>query len=84
MPEKRATNPVPDQEKRGCAGSVVMSTRPNHRTPAATTRGFKEPEIALVADLIADVLDANGDAAVVDRTRGAVLELCHAFPVYGA
>ena len=53
-------------------------------TPAATTRGFKEPEIALVADLIADVLDANGEVAVVDKTRGAVLELCHAFPVYGA
>jgi glycine hydroxymethyltransferase len=53
-------------------------------TPAATTRGFKEPQIALVADLIADVLDANGDAAVVEKTRGRVLELCHAFPVYGA
>ena len=53
-------------------------------TPAATTRGFKEPQIALVADLIADVLDANGAAAVVDKTRGTVLELCRAFPVYGA
>jgi glycine hydroxymethyltransferase len=53
-------------------------------TPAATTRGFKEAEIALVADLIAEVLDANGDATVVERTRGRVLELCHAFPVYGA
>jgi glycine hydroxymethyltransferase len=53
-------------------------------TPAATTRGFKEQQIGLVADLIADVLDANGDAAVVERTRGRVLELCHAFPVYGA
>jgi glycine hydroxymethyltransferase len=53
-------------------------------TPAATTRGFKEQQIALVADLIADVLDANGDAAVVEKTRGRVLELCHAFPVYGA
>jgi glycine hydroxymethyltransferase len=53
-------------------------------TPAATTRGFKEPQIELVADLIADVLDANGDAAVVEKTRGRVLELCHAFPVYGA
>src|ERR1700733_9783770 len=44
-------------------------------TPAATTRGFKEQQIALVADLIADVLDANGDAAVVEKTRGRVLEL---------
>ena len=53
-------------------------------TPAATTRGFKEPQIVLVADLIADVLDANGDAAVVEKTRGRVLELCREFPVYGA
>jgi glycine hydroxymethyltransferase len=53
-------------------------------TPAATTRGFKEQQIELVADLIADVLDANGEAAVVDKTRARVLELCRAFPVYGA
>jgi glycine hydroxymethyltransferase len=53
-------------------------------TPASTTRGFKEPEITLVADFIADVLDANGAAAVIDRTRARVLELCRAFPVYAA
>jgi glycine hydroxymethyltransferase len=53
-------------------------------TPASTTRGFKEQEITLVADFIADVLDANGAAAVVDRTRARVLELCRAFPVYAA
>jgi glycine hydroxymethyltransferase len=53
-------------------------------TPASTTRGFKEPEICRVADFIADVLDANGDAAVVEKTRGRVVELCRAFPVYGA
>jgi glycine hydroxymethyltransferase len=53
-------------------------------TPASTTRGFKEPEIIRVADFIADVLDANGDAAVVEKTRGRVVELCRAFPVYRA
>ncbi|MGC1459707.1 MAG: serine hydroxymethyltransferase [Steroidobacteraceae bacterium] len=53
-------------------------------TPASTTRGFKEPEITRVADFIADVLDANGDAAVIEKTRGRVVELCRAFPVYGA
>src|SRR6185295_14664919 len=36
VPMKRATNPVPDQAKRGFVGSVV-STRPTQRTPAATT-----------------------------------------------
>ncbi|HTY93973.1 MAG TPA: serine hydroxymethyltransferase [Steroidobacteraceae bacterium] len=53
-------------------------------TPAATTRGFRQEQITLVADLIADVLDANGADAVVERTRARVLELCHAFPVYAA
>jgi glycine hydroxymethyltransferase len=53
-------------------------------TPAATTRGFREKEITLVADFIADVLDANGSAAVIEQTRAKVVALCRAFPVYGA
>jgi glycine hydroxymethyltransferase len=52
-------------------------------TPAATTRGFKETEVELVADLIAQVLDAEGAPAVVERVRAQVLELCARFPVYG-
>jgi glycine hydroxymethyltransferase len=52
-------------------------------TPAATTRGFKEREVEQVADLIADVLDASGAQAVVERVRAQVLELCRRFPVYG-
>jgi glycine hydroxymethyltransferase len=53
-------------------------------TPAATTRGFKESEIERVADLVTEVLDANGDEGVVARVRAAALELCRQFPVYGA
>jgi glycine hydroxymethyltransferase len=53
-------------------------------TPASTTRGFREPEIIQVSDYIADILDANGDPAVVEKTRSQVIELCRAFPVYGA
>jgi glycine hydroxymethyltransferase len=52
-------------------------------TPASTTRGFKEKEIELVADLVSDVLDAEGAESVVERVRGQVLELCARFPVYG-
>ena len=52
-------------------------------TPASTTRGFREAEIEQVADLIATVLDAEGSAAVVERARAQVLELCRRFPVYG-
>jgi glycine hydroxymethyltransferase len=52
-------------------------------TPAATTRGFKEKEIELVADLVADVVEAEGADAVVERVRAQVLDLCKRFPVYG-
>jgi len=51
-------------------------------TPAATTRGFKEPEARLVSNWIADVLDKLGDESVVARVAGDVTELCRRFPVY--
>ena len=53
-------------------------------TPAMTTRGFTEIETEEVAHLIADVLDAPNDEAVLARVRGAVSVLCKKFPVYGA
>jgi len=53
-------------------------------TPASTTRGFKEREVEQVADLVADVLDAEGSEAVVERVRAQVLDLCRRFPVYGS
>jgi glycine hydroxymethyltransferase len=52
-------------------------------TPASTTRGFKEREIEQVADVIADVLDANGAEAAVAKALPAVVDLCKRFPVYG-
>ncbi len=52
-------------------------------TPAMTTRGFTEIEAEQVAHLIADVLDAPTDAAVLEKARGKVAELCKKFPVYG-
>jgi glycine hydroxymethyltransferase len=53
-------------------------------TPAMTTRGFTEIEAEKVANLIADVLDAPADEAVIDKVRGKVAELCKKFQVYGA
>ena len=50
---------------------------------ALTTRGFGAAEARRAAELVADVLDAPGDAAAVARAAGAVRELCAAFPVYG-
>src|SRR5690606_26977559 len=44
-------------------------------SPAATTRGFREPEFELVGDLIAEVLDASGSETVIEHVRQRVLEL---------
>jgi glycine hydroxymethyltransferase len=52
-------------------------------TPAVTTRGFKEPEVELLANWIAEVLDHMGDESVVEKTRSEVMSLCRRFPVYG-
>jgi glycine hydroxymethyltransferase len=51
-------------------------------TPAATTRGFKEPEARQLSNWIADILDHMGDESAVDRVRGEVVALCRRFPVY--
>jgi glycine hydroxymethyltransferase len=53
-------------------------------TPAMTTRGFTEIESERVANLIADVLDAPTDEAVLAKVRDQVAALCKKFPVYGA
>jgi glycine hydroxymethyltransferase len=53
-------------------------------TAAMTTRGFKEIEAEHVANLIADVLDAPHDAAVIARVREEARALCGRFPVYTA
>ncbi len=52
-------------------------------TPAMTTRGFTEIEAEQVANLIADVLDAPADEAVIAAAKIKVGELCKRFPVYG-
>lgn len=52
-------------------------------SPAMTTRGFTEIESEQVAHLIADVLDAPTDEAVLEKVRGKVADLCARFPVYG-
>ncbi len=51
-------------------------------SPAMTTRGFGTEEARRVGHLIADVLDAPGDDAVISRVRAQVGELTARFPVY--
>lgn len=53
-------------------------------SPAITTRGFKEEEAKMVANLIADVLDNPADEAVIAATKAKVHALTSRFPVYGA
>ena len=53
-------------------------------SPAMTTRGFQELEAEQLAHLIADVLDAPNDDAVIARVVGEVKKLTAKFPVYGA
>jgi glycine hydroxymethyltransferase len=52
-------------------------------TPAMTTRGFREEQAVLTADLIADVLDNPRDAENIARVREKVSGLTRSFPVYG-
>jgi glycine hydroxymethyltransferase len=51
-------------------------------SPAMTTRGFGAAEAEKLGGLIADVLDAPQDEAVINRVRGEVKALCDRFPVY--
>ena len=51
-------------------------------TPAATTRGFKEEEITLVATWICDVLKDINNQEVISNVKEKVIELCSRFPVY--
>jgi len=51
-------------------------------TPAMTTRGFKEEQARITANLVADVLDNPRDEANLAAVRAKVAELARQFPVY--
>lgn len=53
-------------------------------TPAVTTRGMKEAEMDLIADLIDAVLQKPTDEALQTTTREKVKELCKRFPFYSS
>jgi glycine hydroxymethyltransferase len=50
-------------------------------TPALTTRGMQEPEMALVADMLDRVMGSGGNAETCAEVRGEVVELCARFPL---
>lgn len=51
-------------------------------TPAVTTRGFKEKEITLLSNWIADILDDINNETTIAKVKEQVLLLCREFPVY--
>jgi glycine hydroxymethyltransferase len=53
-------------------------------TPAITTRGMKEAEMATVGALIGEALDNASDDAQLARIRGKVKELSKSFPLYAS
>ncbi len=53
-------------------------------SPAATTRGFKEPECTELVGWMCDILDDIEDVGTIARVKNQVLDLCGRFPVYRA
>jgi glycine hydroxymethyltransferase len=51
-------------------------------TPAVTSRGMREPEMDLIAELIARVLATPDDDVVAVAVREKVEALCRKFPLY--
>jgi len=50
-------------------------------TPLVTTRGMKEPEMVVIADCLADLVERIDDAAVRNSVHERALDLCRRFPL---
>ncbi|MBT8395874.1 MAG: serine hydroxymethyltransferase, partial [Gemmatimonadetes bacterium] len=51
-------------------------------TPALTSRGMAESEMARIAAWIVRILDSPTDTNLIQAVRGEVAELCEAYPLY--
>jgi glycine hydroxymethyltransferase len=51
-------------------------------TPAVTTRGFKEKEVALLSNWICDVVENIDDEAKMLEIKNSVINLTNQYPVY--
>jgi glycine hydroxymethyltransferase len=71
-------NAIPNDPERPMVTSGVRLG-----SPAMTTRGFKDDEARLTANLMADVLENPRDAANIAAVREKVNALTRRFPVYG-
>ena len=57
-------------------------------TPACTTRGFKENEFKLIAELIHKVIkglseNKEDNSKIENEVKKEIIDLCSAFPIYG-
>lgn len=51
-------------------------------TPAVTTRGFKEDDLRIVAEIIADAIKNSDNEAELAKIREKSLALCKKYPLY--
>jgi glycine hydroxymethyltransferase len=71
-------NTIPDDPR-----SPFVTSGVRIGTPSVTTQGMKEPEMAMIAGLIARVLRDRSDESNVAVIRAEVAALCSKFPAYG-
>lgn len=70
-------NSIPfDPEKPGVTSGIRLGT------PAVTTRGMKEEDMALIARFIHEALVAHDDANAIERVRSKVADFCSQFPLH--
>ena len=60
--------------------SVKLTSGMRFGTPAVTTRGMKEAEMAQIAQMIARLIDESESA--VTQVKEQTIELCRTFPLY--
>lgn len=68
-------NTVPNEQR-----SPFITSGLRIGTPAVTTRGMKQKEMIVIADIISDII--NNKEQAVERSKQKVAELCKQFPVY--
>jgi glycine hydroxymethyltransferase len=70
-------NTIPDDPR-----SPFVTSGVRIGTPSVSTQGMKEPEMAVIASLIAKALRGRDDTAELAAVREAVRGLCARFPAY--
>jgi glycine hydroxymethyltransferase len=72
-------NQIPDDPR-----SPFITSGLRLGTPAETTAGMTEPQMAVIGQLIARTLRHRNDDAAIEAVRGEVRELCSGFDPYPA